>query len=275
MKNLQYIIFILILTIALNNTGNSQCVDESHCFNTGEKITYEVAYNWGFIWVDGGEVFFKVDTITRQGKNQYHFKSYGESYRFYDWIFKVRDHFESIVDPQSFRPQWFSRNTSEGGFEVNNSYIFDYDAERILSSTQNSDKPQQTDSISFPDCTFDVLTAIYYARNIDFSNLKKGDSIPVNFIIDGGINKLHIKYLEEARVENRDGKKYDCIKFSAQVVAGTIFKEKEDIMVWVTNDKNRIPILVEAKILIGSIKAYMTSYTGLKYDLEAEVVENP
>jgi len=164
---------LLILVFVLNNTGKSQCIEENHSFIPDEKITYKVAYNWGFIWVDGGEVYSKVDTISRQGKSQYHFKSYGESYSFYDLGFKVRDHFESIVDPQSFRPQWFSRNTYEGGFEVNNSYIFDYDAERILSSTQNSDKPLQTDSISFSDCTFDVLTAIYYARNIDFSNFKK------------------------------------------------------------------------------------------------------
>lgn len=274
MKSHLKISFIFACLFIIVNTGYNQCLENEHCFIPGEKITYEVAYNWGLIGVDAGEVYFKVDSAKMGGKELYHFKSYGESYRFYDWFYKVRDNFESIVDPVSFYPKWFSRRTSEGGFEVNNEYTWNPDNNRIFSSTKNSKQELKTDSIAINNCTFDVLSAIYFARNINFEILEKNDSVPINFIIDGDIYQLFIKYLEEEKVENRDGNIYNCIKFNAQVAAGTIFNENEDITVWVTNDKNRIPILVEAKILIGSIKAYIIKHEGLKYELEALVKES-
>jgi hypothetical protein len=269
MKSSIKISFIFIFLILLGKSGYNQCIEHEHCFIPGEKITYEVAYNWGFLWVDAGEVYFKVDSAKLDEKELYHFKSFGKSHRFYDWVYKVRDNFESLVEPESFDPQYFSRRTSEGGYDVNNEYSWDHENNYIITSTENTDNAHKSDTLLFSECTLDVLSAIYFARNINFNELVQNDSIPINFIIDGDLFKLYIKYLQKEQIENRDGKLYNCIKFSAQVAAGTIFKENEDITVWVSNDKNRIPILIEAKILIGSIKAYIIGYEGLKYEMEA------
>ena len=264
-KSIKILSFLLIIIIEWN-PAFSQCVQNELSFKAGEKITYEVAYNWGFIWVDAGEVYFKTDTIIIKGKNCFQFESIGKSYKFYDWIYKVRDRYKSAIEPEMFQPVWFSRKTYEGGHEVNNSYDFDFQNSKVVSSVWHSDKPQTIDTLNLTSCTYDVLSAIYYARSINFSMCEPGDTIPVKFIIDGGFYELFIRYLGKEIIANRNGKKYSCIKFSANLVEGTLFKGGEDLLVWVSDDKNKIPIMVEAKILIGSVKAYLTDYEGLKFE---------
>jgi hypothetical protein len=260
---------ILFFFILFANIVNSQCFTENTTFLAGEIISYKVAYNWGFIWVDAGKVIFEVDSLEKNGKVFYHFNSSGKSLTRYDWIFKVRDRYESFVDPVDFKPFEFVRNTYENAYQVYNKYIFDYSNNKIFSFTENSKKNFQEDTLDLPDCTFDILSAIYYTRNIDFSKYKFGDKIPVSMIIDNEIYNLYIRYITKEIVENIDGKLYNCIKFKAMLIEGTMFSEGEDLIVWVTDDKNKIPIIVEAKILVGSIKAYLTEAKGLRYKMEA------
>lgn len=261
----------LILLAILLITKVEMCFsqeNQNNIFLPGETIYYEVAYNWGMLWVNAGEVYFKADTITFNDQPAYAFDSFGRSYSFYDWIFKVRDRFQSRATRDHLKPLWFKRETYEGGFEVNNQYDFLEDPERIIMQLEHSDKPKTIDTLEMPSETFDVLTAIYHARTINFDTLQAGEKVPVHFIIDGEFYELFIRYQGKEVKKNRDGKSYSCIKFSALLVEGTIFEGGEDLVVWVTDDENKIPIMAEAKILVGSIKAYLTGYENLKQELK-------
>lgn len=258
----------LILCLLMAGAGITRSQNEQEAYLPGEKLTYEVAYNWGIIWVNAGEVFFRVDTVTQNGRAAYYFDSRGRSYSFYDWIFKVRDRYQSVALRENLQPVWFMRDTYEGGFEVNNRYDFLYEQQRLIAHIEHSDRPETVDTLDLPGNTFDVLTAIYYARNIRFDTLQTGDKVPIRFIIDGEFYELFIRYQGKELKENRDGKTYSCIKFSAMLVEGTIFEGGEDLVVWVTDDDQKIPIMAEAKILVGSIKAYLTGYENLRHELK-------
>lgn len=248
----------------------SQCVNNAYPFRAGERLNYEVSYNWGVVWVDAGKVSFKTDTLISAEDTLFFFDSYGESYRFYDWFYKVRDRFQSEVKKDGFNPVWFTRDTREGGYSVNNRYDFFWEDQLVASKTENSDKGVSIDTFSINPCTFDVLSAIYYARTFEFEDYKLGEKIPMQIIIDGESYDLFIRYLGREIKKSRTGKAYDCIKFSAMLVEGTIFSGGEDMVVWVTADENKVPIMVEAKILIGSVKAYLTSYEKLLTELHVE-----
>ena len=176
----------------------------------------------------------------------------------------MRDHYQCYLDKETLRPLWFHRENYEGGFEVDNKYFYNYQENQVYTYTQNTDQPFIKDTVQIDPCTFDLLSIIYYARNLDFTGLKTGDSIPVTTIIDNEIYHLYIRYLGKETITSRSGEKYRCIKFSALLVEGTIFKEGEDLFAWVSDDKNRIPILVDAKILVGSVKAYLAKTKGLR-----------
>lgn len=256
---------VAVISILINFCSClAQCFETNFAFNEGESISYEVYYNWGFIWLNAGYVEFNVKEGNYHNRDIYYLDAFGTTYKSYDWFFKVRDHYQCYLDKETLRPLWFHRENYEGGFEVDNKYFYNYQENQVYTYTQNTDQPFIKDTVQIDPCTFDLLSIIYYARNLDFTGLKTGDSIPVTTIIDNEIYHLYIRYLGKETITSRSGEKYRCIKFSALLVEGTIFKEGEDLFAWVSDDKNRIPILVDAKILVGSVKAYLAKTKGLR-----------
>lgn len=269
MRIATFILCFLIFNADLLSGQN--CTVSTINFKSGEKVTYRAVYNWGFIWVNAGDVEFHVRDTMYLNQPAFHFKSVGWSLRQYDWFFKVRDRFESIVHRQTLQPFWFERDTYEGGFEVYNRYVFNQQDSEIDIISQTSERPFRRDVLPLKNCTFDVLSAIYYCRTLDFDKYKKGDRIPITMAIDNEVFDLYIRYLGRERLKTRDGTIFNTIRFSAMLVEGTIFKGGEDLQVWVTDDKNRVPILVEAKILVGSVKAVLTGMEGLIYPIDAKI----
>ncbi len=100
-----------------------------------------------------------------------------------------------------------------------------------------------------------------------------GTKIPIRMIVDGKVYDLYIRYLGKEIIETREDRKFRCLKFTPLVVPGTIFKSGEDMTVWVTDDLNRIPIIVEAKVLVGSIKAVFIDAKGLRNPVSAEIFD--
>ena len=257
------------MLVLFNTNGITQCFKENTTFQSGESIKYLAYYNWGVVWVDAGWVMFNVKDTVYQGKDVYYFDSYGRSHSTYDWFFKVRDRYQCYLDKKLLRPVWYHRQNHEGSFKADYKYIFNYQNNTVHTFTENSDRPYEELDVRFSECTYDVLSLVYFARNIDYTKLEIGDSVPVTAFIDREIFNLYIRYRGKETIKLKNGTSYNCLVFSALLVEGTIFKGGEDLLVWVTDDKNKIPVKVEAKILIGSVKAYLEEANGLRYPLEA------
>ncbi|ALO15863.1 hypothetical protein L21SP5_02230 [Salinivirga cyanobacteriivorans] len=257
--------FYLLVFLFAVQSAFGQCGIEQKVFRAGEKLTYKAYFNWNFIWLEAADVEFTVTHTAN--KRAYNFTSIGTSLPKYDWLYKVRDTFRSKVNVETLQPWFYHRNTSEGSYRVNNKYHFNYSDSLIYTDTDNSDFGKAMDTIAFPDCTFDVLSAIYYTRSLDFDHRKIGEKIPITFIIDNELYDLYIRYLGKETIETRTGDIYKCVKFNILLVEGTIFEGGEDMTVWATDDRNHIPVLVEAKIVLGKVKAFLTDYQNIKYPL--------
>lgn len=255
----------LILFFVVNSAA--QCQVDQKVFQPGERLTYKAYYNWGFIWLEAADVFFNVDE--KLSEPVYKLSSLGVSLPKYDWFYKVRDTFRAEVNMETFLPLFYHRNTSEGSYRVNNKYWFNYSEEKLYADTYNTDSGIKQDTFELKPCAYDVLSAIYYTRSLNFEDKSIGEKIPLRFFIDNEFYDLYIRYLGKEEIETREKKKYSCIKFNILLVEGTIFKGGEDMTVWATDDENHVPVLVEAKILIGSVKAFLTKFEGLKYPMES------
>jgi hypothetical protein len=264
---------VIVLTLILLGTtaSNSQCFKYNTAFQAGERLTYNVIYNWGFIWIGAGDVVFTVKETNFRGRPVYFLDAHGSSYSSYDWFFKVRDSFQSFLDKETLQPLWHLRNTSEGNFNTYEEYHFDYDKNLIYSATQNTKKPYKKDTLKIEHCTFDLVSMAYFARNFDFTGLTAGQKIAVTLLLDKEIYHLYIRFLGKEMLKIKDGSKYNTIKFSIQLVEGTVFKAGEDLIVWVTDDKNHIPVMVEAKIIVGSVKALLHSSENVRNKSTAKV----
>ncbi|MEA3445277.1 MAG: DUF3108 domain-containing protein [Bacteroidota bacterium] len=237
-------------------------------FSDHEKISYKVYYNWGFIWLEAARAYFKTDIKNLNNNKYLYLEGSGKTLPGYDWFFKVRGSYSSYVDMQYLQPFRHFRDTHEGGFELHNNYIFDYDNSKIYAYLENSDKPKQLDTLNLKPGVMDILTATYFVRNIDYSNMSVNDTVPVSILLDGQYYNIYIRYRGKETIDDRQQRHWKCLKFSALLVAGTIFEGGEDMLVWVSDDENKIPVLVEAKILVGSVKAYLNTWEGVRYPIK-------
>ena len=269
-KNIYLITVLVIISLSVKS---QTITSQFPVFQPNERITYSAVYNWGFIWLKAGTVEFKVTKTNYKDNEAYHLNAFGTSIPSYDWLFKVRDYFQSYVRIDNLAPLYFDRNTYEGGYSVHNQFTFNYKDSLIYTKTQNSNKAYSEDTLKMQKDIYDVISGVYYVRNLDFDKYEINDTIPIRLIIDNEIFDLYIRYLGKEVLKTHDKRKFNTIKFSALLVEGTIFKGGEDLYVWVSDDLNRIPILVEAKILIGSVKATLVGIENQKFPLSSEIVQ--
>lgn len=111
----------------------------------------------------------------------------------------------------------------------------------------------------------DLLSAFYYLRNnYDPKDLVIGGTIELKMLFDDdGVFPFKLKYLGKDTLKTKFGK-VECLKFRPFVLSGRVFKEKASLTMWVSNDDNRIPIRMKADLAVGSIKADLDGYNGLK-----------
>lgn len=237
------------------------CGISNRSFTHGERIFFKINYSVIGIYVDAGDASFTVDQTMLDNHPVYHLSGVGTSNPRYDWIFKVRDRYESFIDTGNLRPYLFRRDVYEGGYAFKENVIFDHG--RNLAETKKGRH-------NVPPCVQDVLSAIYYARNIDFDKYKPGDRIPFSMFIDEEVHPLFIRYLGKEIIKTRYGK-FRAIKFRPLLINGTIFSGGEKMAVWVSDDKNHLPLRIESPITVGSVKVDMKGYSNLRYPLSSRL----
>ncbi|MBL4624410.1 MAG: DUF3108 domain-containing protein [Flavobacteriales bacterium] len=231
---------------------NTLPIAEKAPFQKGEKLDYKLAYGL----LGGGTAIIEVRDEKRKldGKNLLHIVGSGKSSSFWDTFYKVRDRYETYVEEDTFHPRLFLRDVDEGGYQFKQDYKF-YPDKKIV-------KTQEDKEFEVPINVQDMMSAFFYARTFDFSNMKKGDIVTVQSFVDDEIFPLSIKFLGIEVIKVKAGK-YNCMKFAPLVQQGRIFKTEDDLTVWISNDANKIPVKAEAKILIGSVTMELTQTSGL------------
>jgi len=225
---------------------------KQNSFQPGEKLTYLGHY--GF--VDAATMTLEVQKTNKKvnGRSMVHVVGKGESKGTFDWFFKIRDRYESYIDAQGVFPWMFIRRVYEGGIEINQDYTFYQHKKKVNTGEANFAVPAHVQ---------DMLSAFYYARTLDFTNAKEGQLFSINCFLDNELFELKLKFLGRETIKIREGK-FKCLKFCPVIQEGRIWEDEEDLMVWISDDKNKIPVLAKTKILVGSIKLELTDYSGLR-----------
>ena len=213
------------------------------------------------MYVNAGNAEFATQSSVYNGVSTYTLTATGNSNSRYDWIFKVRDKYESVVDSKTLLPYQFVRQINEGSFHQKESISFNQQTKTVTTSTAPG-------VFVTGDCTYDVISAIYAARNINFASSKINDKINLNFFLDKSLYPSYFKYLGRYQMTTQYGK-FNVIKLAPLLVKGTVFNGGEKMVVWVTDDANHIPVRIETPLVVGSIKVDMVSFENLRYPLSS------
>lgn len=253
------LLFFLLTGFTPLSPQDDFCGIANRTLISGETVTMKVFYNTLGLYVGAGEAVFTVNLEKFNGRTVFHCVGEGRSYSFFDNFFKVRERYESYIDTGTMQPLKFIRNTNEGGYKIYNNVTFNHTTGTAVSTNG---------TFKTPLCIQDVMSAIYYARNIQFEKYKVGDKIPFDMFLDDEVYHLYIRYLGKEKVKTQYGK-FRAIKFKPLLIKGTIFQGGEDMTAWVSDDPNHLLLRVESPITVGSIKVDMFGYRNLRYPLSS------
>lgn len=228
-------------------------------FKIGEKLRYRVTY--GFM--DAGEAILEVKSTSKKGANRslYHVKGTGRTLGGFNAFYKVQDVYESYIDQKSIMPWYFVRDVNEGGYKINQKYTFKQNYSKVNNGKKDFKVPMGIQ---------DMISSFYKARTLNFDGMKKGKTFEMKCFMDDETHDLKIKYVGDEEIKIRKGK-FKCHKFVPVVQKGRYFESEDDVQFWITADKNRIPVLVKAKIPVGTVKLHLVEWNGLKNELSSKV----
>jgi len=239
----------------------SMCHLKNTSFKAGEEFTLTVYYSVAGIYVNAGNATVKTSLTHLNNRPVYHVAAVGKSNSSYDWIFKVRDNYESYIDTATMQPLKFIRKIREGSYKRNENIVF---------NKQTNTAVTNKGVFKVPDCVQDVVSSVFSARSIDFSKYKVGDKIPFEMFLSDELYHLYIRYLGKEKVKTRYGT-FNAIKFKPLLIKGEMFKGGEKMTVWVSDDANHIPLRVQSPIVVGSVKVDLTGYKNLRYPLSSQI----
>ena len=254
-KILSIILFLFIVSLSFG---------QKQAYGDGEWFKFRVHY--GF--VTAGYATLSVKATTLKGKNVYHVKGFGKTIGVSRWFFKVEDDYQSYIDREKNIPYKFVRKIDEGGYTKDIEVDFNHNSRK---ATVNDKKHNETSVFSFPDETQDLISAFYYLRNnLDTENLKEGDVMEMNMFFDKENFKFRLKFIGKEILDTNFGR-INTLVFRPYVQSGRVFKEKESLTVWISDDDNKIPLVIKADLAVGSLKASLTEFKGLQHSFKIQV----
>ena len=251
MKN-KYLVLLMLLVSGLTYAQEA-------AFQDGEWFRFRISYSG---WWKAGEATLSVTNETLKGKPVYHVKGKGVTTGMTKLFFGVEDYYETYIDKNTTLPYRFIRKIDEGGHTKDK--IIDFNQQSNV-ATVNDKKHNEVKTFQTEPNIHDMVSAFYYLRNsIDSENLKDGDETVINMFFDQENFKFKLKFLGREEVKTKFGK-VKALIFRPYVQAGRVFKEKESLTVWISDDQNKIPLQIKADLAVGSLKADIEAYKGLKH----------
>ena len=254
-------VLILLLSISFQFLG----AQESSSFQAGEWLRFKLSYSG---WMKAGNATLEVTESTYKNIPVYKVVGKGWTTGPVKWVFKVEDHYESHFDKVTGQPYKFVRNIDEGGYIKNRIVDFDHAQNKAL---VNELKEGTNSSVDIEENIQDLVSAYYYLRNnYNTETIQEGDVVELNIFFDSETFLFKLKYLGRETIDTEFGK-IKCIKFRPYVMAGRVFREEESLTLWVSADKNKVPIKIKADLQVGSLRADLEALKGLKHPFEIQL----
>ena len=247
------LVLLIIFSIQISSAQNESA------FDTGEWFKFKMSYS-GFL--KAGNATLTVKDANLNGKDMYHVVGNGWTSGMIKWFFKVKDRYESYFDKKTIKPYKFIRNIDEGGHTKDIEIDFDQVNHKAY---VNDKKHKQKKVFDTKPNIQDMVSTFYYLRNnLDTSNLKVGNEVQVHMFFDEENYGFKLKYLGEETIETEFGD-IETLVFRPYVMAGRVFKEEESLTLWVSKDKNKVPLRIKADLAVGSLRADLEAFKGLKH----------
>ncbi len=252
------LIGLFIITTAFTMTSSTST---NEYIKSGEKLTFIASYNMSGVMTDIAEVRMETSTVKTKTRTLLRLKCTASTYSKWDTFFKVRDLYESYVDPETLLPVLFKRNIDEGNYKKELKYLFNRKTKMAVSTMNKKGFKDYKTDIAIDNNTLDIVSTIYSARAFDFDSFTVGEIITKNLIVDSSVQTVSVQYLGKETIPVVNGKR-ECYKLSIGFGGGDIENIEGGKYIWITADENRLPALIEANIPVGRVQIRLSSFSN-------------
>ncbi len=234
----------------------------------GEKLTYSASYNMKGLLNELAEVTMQTSEVKTSKSTLLKLKCTAVTYSKWDSFFKIRDLYESYVNPKTLTPYLYNRDIYEGGYKKFMKYKFNHKTKTVASLKRKTRRDgtewEEKKTVKIGSSTRDLVTTLYHIRNLDIHKASIGDSQNFKVLFDNKESIVTIKYLSKETINTAIGKK-ECYKLSIAINNSDVLKGSNNNVLWLTADANKVPVYAKFKIAVGSGELKIKSAVGLKH----------
>lgn len=251
------LLLLLVLTVSFDT-------QREDAFDVGEWFKFRIHYGI----IDAGFATLEIKEAIKDNKKVFHAVGKGYTVGMAKMFFKVNDNYESYFDKLTSKPYQYVRKIDEGGYTKNQEGFFNQDTNKILVKDYKNNTEK---TINVTENVQDIVSTFYFLRNHPaVDKIKVNEYIPVDMFFDDEITKFKLKFIGRQDISTKFGT-VPCMVFRPLVQSGRVFKEEESLTVWITDDDNKIPVRIKANLAVGSLKADLDGFKGLKNSFKIKI----
>ena len=227
-----------------------------------ERLVYAASYNMSGLMTQLAQVTMETEMMETSKNTFLHLSIQAATFSKWDSFFKIRDLYESYVNPTTLKPSLYKRSIKEGGYSKTEKYIFKSDRKTIISTSKTNSKPETKKTFTVGTSTQDIVSVIYKLRTIDFQNYKNGQTKSFVIVFDETEFPVLVKFMGIETVSAGNLGTKNCYKISIAAKTNAL-KVKDKNLIWLTADSKKIPALIKFSIPVGTGQLTLSSATGI------------
>ena len=242
---------------------------DNKAFTAGESLTFSASFKIAGILTDIAEVKMQTSEIKTSSSALLRLKCTASTYSNFDSFFKIRDLYESYVNPRTITPYLYNREISEGGYYKYVKYKYNHKTNLVNSLIRKKSKNiksgfwDRKNDVKINSGTRDIVSTIYKLRTLDIKKATIGASDTFTVLFDNKETKFSFKLLGKETINTAIGKK-ECYKLAINLIGSSVLKGSNSNILWLTADENKIPVYAKFAVAVGSGELKIKSATGLK-----------
>lgn len=262
----KYVPIILLITLVTFGfiTKDRLRTVPNESFTSGEVLKYKVHYGP----ITAAEAVIDVAPTLQyiNGRPCYRTTVYGKTTSSFDLFIRIRDTWQSYIDTAAIMPQRFHRNIEEGSYRKRETIDFNHYKNTASVEKKKKNRKEETSTHKVPDNVQDIVSGFYYLRTLNFDNMRVGEKVNVKGFFDDEVFNMQVTYKGKEVVSTKAGD-IRAIKLLPKMPKNELFKGEDAIIVYLSDDRNKIPVLIEAEMFVGSVKVNLYDYKNLKHKI--------
>ena len=263
MNSLKHILSASLLLL-LPAVASAQCTFRNTAFKSGEFLSYNLYYNWKFVWVKAGTASFSTVQSVYNGKKAYRGSLITRGSDKVDQMFVLRDTL-LCYNTLDLTPLYFRKGAHEGSRYTVDEVFYTYPNGKcsLRQHRQHNDGSHTWNKHTYDDCVYDMMSIFLRARSFNPTGWRSGHDVDFPISDGDGTQPARLRYEGKTNIKADNGHTYRCLKLAyMESKDGGEYKKIVDF--YVTDDANHVPVRLDMHLKFGAAKAFLSNMKGVK-----------